>query len=779
MSYEASGKKRSRYIDLKYNGKLFPTWVLANFKKYKLPEIITSKDDDPCAREEKNEIRKYQAFASAYLDFNSPYQDILLYHGLGSGKTASTINIYNMLYNYTGGWNVFVLLKATLLEHPWMSDIKKFMLKDEYEFRFKNIRFISYDAPNADKQFMEAVRNADSSKKNVYIIEEAHNFIRNVYSNISTRQGKRAQSIYDHMIQDKKENEGVRVILLTGTPAVNKPFELALLFNLLRPGAFPKSEVEFNQLYVQTGVFETLHPARKNTFQRRIMGLVSYYIGSTPDLYASSKTQYIDVEMADYQQDIYKFYEELEEQMARKKKAGASGGSETYKSYTRQSSNFVFPPLAQGVSGETRPRPNKFRITEKDAQKLLEARDPLKGDDKKKDKGVNVSEYAKALETFVRYFDDFIDNKARIDNGKNYTIMDDFKKYNEKYNQNFKEFVDKEKDKSNVFNALHMCSAKYVNAIFNILNSPGPVLVYSNYVYMEGLQVFKIYLKYFGFSSFDNKNEGKDFFKYMEYHGGIEKSQRGLNLVNFNNKENIYGKLCKIIMISPAGAEGLSLRNTRQVHILEPYWQEVRIIQMIGRALRAKSHCELPLQERHVDIFRYKSIRKAGGKQTTDQYIEELARSKEGLIQSFLDAIKEVAIDCNLFKAHNMMEQDYKCFQFEEPSLFESHIGPAYKEDIADDLFYNSGSNSLTSQTIRVKLIKINAVKALSPDPEKPSYSKAMEYWYNPVAHTVYDYEMHYPYGKVAVDDNNLPIKLDKNTYIIDRVIPIPMIEEV
>ena len=28
-------------------------------------------------------------------------------------------------------------------------------------------------------------------------------------------------------------------------------------------------------------------------------------------------------------------------------------------------------------------------------------------------------------------------------------------------------------------------------------------------------------------------------------------------------------------MISPAGTEGINLRNTRQVHIMEPYWNEV------------------------------------------------------------------------------------------------------------------------------------------------------------------------------------------------------------
>ena len=57
---------------------------------------------------------------------------------------------------------------------------------------------------------------------------------------------------------------------------------------------------------------------------------------------------------------------------------------------------------------------------------------------------------------------------------------------------------------------------------------------------------------------------------------------------------------------------------------------------------------------------------------TTDQYIEDVARSKYSLIQSFLDTIKEVAVDCMLNKNHNLLVGDYKSFQFDEQSLFDT-----------------------------------------------------------------------------------------------------------
>lgn len=770
-------RHKDKYIDLKINGRLFPSWVLANFKTYKLPEMFKS-DEDQCSKKSKLELRKYQLFLSKYLDFNSPFKNILIYHGLGSGKTGSAINIYNMLYNYTPGWNVFILIKATLKDHPWMTDLQKWLLEEEKKFRFQNIVFVSYDAPNADKAFMDAVKNADSSKKSIYIIDESHNFIRNVYSNISTRLGRRALSIYDYIIQDQKENEGTRVILLSGTPAINEPYELSLMFNLLRPGIFPKSNSIFNQEFISISSYKTLNPSKKNMFQRRIMGLVSYYIGATPDYYATKTINYIDIEMSKYQEDIYTYFEKIEKQMAYKNRSN-NKSSETYKSYTRQACNFTFPLMMQGISGETRPRPRGFKITEKEAQLLDKTTENI---EKGTEKYYNVQNYLDAVDNFVKMFDSYLSERQYSDEKNGHTLVNDIKIYHETYNDNYVEYHKNETIKSSLYTELHKCSAKMLYIIFEIIKSHGPVLVYSNYVLMEGLQIFKIYLKYFGFESLSNKLSGIDNFRYTEYHGGIDAKQRALNLEQFNAKENKYGNICKIMMISPAGAEGIGLLNIRQVHLMEPYWHEVRIIQMIGRAIRMCSHKDLPMNERHVDIYRYKSVRSNDGKWTTDQYIEDLARSKEGLIQSFLDAMKEVAVDCDLNKSHNLLAQDYKCFKFDETSLFDDQIGPAYKEDIHDDITMNNGSNNfLKSQTIRIKVLKIKAVKQLSDDNQfdiKIKYSKNEYYWYNPITGIVYDYELYFVVGKIGYDDDNLPKKLDKDTYIIDKLVPIPLIDD-
>jgi superfamily II DNA or RNA helicase len=775
MSY----KFKNKYVDLKVNGRLFPTWLLANFKDFELPEIFKT-DNDPCYSKAKLELRKYQLLLSKFLDYNSPYHELLIYHGVGAGKTASTINIYNMLYNYTPGWNVFILLKATLKNDPWLKDLEVWLQKDEKEFRMSNVVFISYDSPVADKAFMDAIKNSDTSKKNLFIIEEAHNFIRNVYTNITSRQGKRASSIYEYIIQDKKDNDGTRILCLSGTPAINSPFELALLFNLLRPNTFPKSEAVFNQEYVSNTTYKVLNPSKKNNFQRRIIGLVSYYMGATPDYFASKKTEYIDIKMSEYQEEVYTYFENKEEEIE-KKRRGKTGGTTTYKSYTRQSCNFVFPPMNQKMTGELRPRPKDFKLNEKEARKMEMGTVNINDIDKKKTEYYSANEYLETTNNFANAFDNYLLEKLNYDQNNKHTIENDIKTCKTKYSNNYEEFHNNEKTKSTLYNAMHLCSAKFLYMIFTIFKSIGPVLVYSNYVLMEGLQIFKIYLKYFGFSSLSYTNKkfddtvGKNNFRYTEYHGIIDKNDRSLNIKTFNQEENKYGEICKIMMISPAGAEGISLSSVRQVLLTEPYWHEVRMTQMIGRAVRMCSHKFLPIEERHVDIFRFKSVRSKSEKWTTDQIIEDLARSKELLIESFLGAVKEAAFDCLLNKPHNSLVENYKCFKFEEDSLFEDQIGPAYKDDFYDDLRNDNGSNSINSKTIRIKTVKIKAVKQLSQIGDK--FSDEKNYWYNPDTGIVYDYDLHYAIGKIGYDVDNFPKKLTADVYIIDKIIPIPMIE--
>jgi superfamily II DNA or RNA helicase len=794
--------KATSFIDLRNNGKLFPIWIMKNFKKYKLPDIIIKENEDPCHVNIKLELRKYQLFIGQYLGPQSPYNEILLYHGLGSGKTATTINLLNILYNYNHNINAIILIKASLHEDPWMKDLKVWLDKEPEETgmenvtklrRFQNLHFVHYDSPYADKSFLDTMKTLDTTKPTIYIIDEVHNFMRNVYSNINTKLGKRAHVIYEYILREKKENRNTKIVLISATPSSNNPFELALMFNLLRPGIFPSSELEFNRLFITQSAYPILNPLKKNLFQRRILGLVSYYVGATADLYAKQDLFYVNLPISQYQYQVYRTFEKIEAEIQNKsKKYGRS--SKLYRTYTRQACNFVFPYVNINVTGELRPRPGKYRLNEKVAEDIQKGK--IVVNEKTEQITINKPEmelqgfnmvekeamiqYFKALEYFLTETEKHFNNIKKEDEREGKTIQSDleeFKKgFHTKYYASFLNFYQSKNAKSKLFYEMYDSSPKMLAIGFLSYLSPGKVMVYSNYVILEGIDMMKVYLRLLGFNTF---SEAKEFMGYCEYHGRIDPKERIKIKQMFNDINNIYGEKCKIILLSPSATEGIQLLDIRQEHIMEPYWTETRIQQVIGRGVRQCSHKDLPMSERQVSIYRYKIVKPIQleeddtNRVTTDEYIEDLAKAKYNLIESFLSAMKEAAVDCELFRAHNMLAQSYHCFAFPEDVVMEKNVGPAYREDIKDDIKFDSGLNAFNSYVEKIKVIKVKAVYEITNVNGETTYSKPEDCWYYPTTGIIYDYETHYPIGKVEFI-NGLPNKLDKNTFIISDLLTIP-----
>ncbi|AZL89306.1 transcription termination factor [Megavirus baoshan] len=781
-----SQSEKNKYVDLKNNGRIFPIWILHNFKQYKLPEIIRKDNEDPCSIKTKLELRKYQEFIGKYLGPESPYNSILLYHGLGSGKTATAINIMNVLYNYDHNYSFIILIKASLRDDPWMKDLKTWLGRDPSEenvdnvsklARYKSIHFVHYDSPFANRDFLAVMKGIDLSKPIVYVVDEAHNFIRNVYSNINSKIGRRAQDIYDYIMKDKRENPRTKIVLISATPGINTPFELSLLFNLLRPGSLPSSEADFNKSFVTESNYPILNPIKRNMFQRRIMGLVSYYIGATPDLYARQELKYINLPMSEYQYTIYRVFEKIEAEIQSRARRNRKQ-SQLYRTYTRQACNFVFPYVNTNVTGELRPRPGKFRLDEKTADSFEKGKNITDNTEEKE----ILKRYAKTIEYFLteteKYFQSI--HKQDMQQGRTiYNDLEDFKTgFNSTFGGEFLKYYESDYPRSKLVTEMYQSSPKMTAIVFMSYMSPGKVMIYTNYVVMEGIDVMKIYLRMAGYNDFTVSKENLG---YCEYHGRIDPADRVKIKNMFNDKNNIYGNKCKIIMLSPSATEGIQLLNIRQEHIMEPYWTEVRIQQVMGRGIRQCSHRDLPMSERVVNIYRYKVVKPAQldpddtVRITTDQHIEDQAKAKANLIESFLGAMKEVAIDCELFKEHNMMSQSYYCFQFPENAVMGKNIGPAYKEDIKDDVKYDSGLNAKNSHVERIRVIKINAVYLMNDDVENPKYSKSSNYWYDKKTGIVYDYETHYPIGKINLIDG-IPNKLNKDTYIMTIEVGIPNI---
>ena len=107
----------------------------------------------------------------------------------------------------------------------------------------------------------------------------------------------------------------------------------------------------------------------------------------------------------------------------------------------------------------------------------------------------------------------------------------------------------------------------------------------------------------------------------------------------------------KALLITGAGSQGLDLKGTKLVQLLEPSWNETRLAQATGRAVRYKSHAHLPESERHVHIQRLHATnprsafdKLLGNKAdlSVDQYLDMLSKDKEKLNNAFLDVLREV-----------------------------------------------------------------------------------------------------------------------------------------
>ena len=84
---------------------------------------------------------------------------------------------------------------------------------------------------------------------------------------------------------------------------------------------------------------------------------------------------------------------------------------------------------------------------------------------------------------------------------------------------------------------------------------------------------------------------------YAEYSGATSPTRRDRIVAEFNE-----GSI-QVLIITKAGGEGLDLKGVRNVVVLDPPWNDSSLRQIIGRAIRYKSHRHLPPAERVVNVY--------------------------------------------------------------------------------------------------------------------------------------------------------------------------------
>jgi ribosomal protein L34 len=872
------------------NRLIFSKWVYKNFRQ---PKQKSDFDADPS-----------QKFIADFLNYNSPYRGILVYHGLGTGKTCTSIlasesfvskkkNVIVLLpasleKNYRkelgkcsrtgsllrGKWNLLnlsmrddmevidMLAKELSLERQFIEDRKGLVwvpvfikvsedvilekevpykkmepitqksVLETYEYIIdKRYTFLHYNGLT-NKHLDKCAKLFE--KDAIVIIDEVHAFISRVVNG-----GKIARRLYNILIG----NPELRIVLLSGTPVINHPFELAYTLNLLRgsmteycistlkdtplptleelktilekeklyqyidtidvngtqacmtllPNGFIRkskdgievirgpyhgesfmnkvvnvlkkpynlsSKVKINEytafpdkkeVFIEY-FFDTTDPQapvvkkeNQEMFMRRLQGIVSYYRISDESMFPMAlEPIYKKIPMSNQQFSYYaeRRTEEVKQEDRKTKKETQMRKKGTqvdlfqtntsYKAYSRMACNFVFPQEIQ------RPFPKDIRM------KILRKEIDIQDDDNEEEE----EEKTKPNETKL-------------------------------YDAEIKKALDALNENHLSGKGLYECSPKMYTLLEDLTrNTKMKSLLYTQFRTVEGLRIFRMVLQYANWIEIDFRPLGNNDWEIInaetvlqpEYNykrflvfGTKEKTDILISLYNadiknlpktiqkqlskYNHSTNLYGEIASLLMITQSGAEGLNLRNVRYVYILEPFWNQVRIDQVIGRAIRKGSHLELPENERNVQVIMYistftqkqttlnKTIKLRDDGRTTDEDILSIATRKNKIISQFLTMIKANAVDC-IFHAPQNKPSDYKCYM------------PPINEDL-HKIAYNPNIEK-TTKTFGLKE-RLKKVKGRSVLVNKEKYVVLDD------DKTLYDYNA-YKYAGVLVESDEKPL---------------------
>ena len=349
------------------------------YNRYKLEQV----EESPKI---PGKYMNHQVILSQFLSANTPYNGILVMHEPGTGKTCLSISIiekirYEASTLYKGA---LVIMKGETLIRNYKKELVNICTDNKYKMTGKDgllygygddinevdeltgevtqnkiIRGINkkiaeyYDFQTFDvfSKILSDMKDKDIKKRYsnmVIVIDEAHH-IRITDTKDKTME-KEIKDRYNNLFRMLHVVQNVKIILMTGTPMVDKPSEIASLMNLILPlkDILPTGE-EFDKKYMikdKSGSI-VVNPETENELQKKLYGKVSFlrsmqstvkreFIGEQLDL--KHFKQFV-IEMKENQKKIYKTALEKDK----------SGKGIYFNS--REANLFVFPDGTYGGEG--------------------------------------------------------------------------------------------------------------------------------------------------------------------------------------------------------------------------------------------------------------------------------------------------------------------------------------------------------------------------------------------------------------------------------------------
>jgi hypothetical protein len=93
---------------------------------------------------------------------------------------------------------------------------------------------------------------------------------------------------------------------------------------------------------------------------------------------------------------------------------------------------------------------------------------------------------------------------------------------------------------------------------------------------------------------------------YVIFTGDVDDKRYMQEEIEFiNDPKNFAGQIIKIVIGTKVSGEGIDFKRVREVHIIDPWHNNTRLYQVIGRAARHCSHQDLDLKLQNVTTFKY------------------------------------------------------------------------------------------------------------------------------------------------------------------------------
>ena len=702
-------KNRQNFIEQKEDSNLYPNIMDPNFttklthkkefldtkmySKKHLVETLEEEAEKLCNPHFEFELEPHQMFIKNFMSFQTPYNSLLVFHGLGTGKTCSAIGVAEEMRSYYKqlGINKKILIVAT----PNVQ--KNFELQLFDKTRLKNINGLWNIKACSGSKFIKEInpmniKNLPEEKVVKYIkkiIKKSYEFIgyiefANQINNLVENKAKKSRKIKEkfsdrliiidevHNIRTQDNSSGdtdnvksrrtiknfldlvthadnMKLLLLTATPMFNNAKEIIWLTNLmnLNDKRFP---IKIKDVFDDKGDFVE---GGKQLLINKLIGYVSYLSGENPFTFPYR----IFPKYANSPNSLLKLLE-----------------NDSWNYPSKQMNEKTITPDIQmkyldlfmtSLSNEQEQIYNYAIRTYKNKRnsRLNEGRD---GIPMKYIEGplqiLNISYPHEKISDNPDLTEDIV-KYCYGKPGLTRVMEGSSKKKNFRYTKSVLDkfgriFSAEEGDSS----PLKKYSSKIYSIIKKVKESDGVVIIYSNYI-DGGCVPMALALEEAGITRYGNtkslfkdppvsnfKINGENA-KYIMITGDKDLSPKTeVELAAATSPLNKNGERVKVVIISRAGSEGLDFKNIRQIHILEPWYNLNRIDQILGRGVRNKSHCALPFTKRTVEIFLYGTKLTDPTIECIDLYVYRTAEQKSVKIGKITRLLKENSIDCILNK---------------------------------------------------------------------------------------------------------------------------------